>query len=435
MKPSHSFREWRARDGRRFIIVLCAIVLFTGCRPKPEVPAVPVNELDSHLSAGINDARSRVAASPTDAEAWGRYGQYLDAAEFHAEAMRCYAEAHRLDPASPGWPHLLGLLELQGDHEKALLHLRTAARLAGATNDAPRLRIVQALIERGRFQRAQTELEPWLAQAPHHPAGRLEWARLQLATGHERAAAEALAPCVTNPFTARPAILLLSQIRARQGSNEVAAALARRATTMPKPFDWPDPFLREVQALRADRARRADRANGLISQQRFSEADTILKELLAQNPEDAEALLLMGRSLLQQRKCAEAEEFFRAHLKTSPDSLNGLTQLGLALMCQQRWPAASGTFERVIGIKPDLAQGHANLAVVRSRMGDGAAAIRSYRDALRCSPGDANAHAGLAEELARAGDNEAALDHARRSLAIDPAQERAKNLLKQLEPK
>ena len=170
---------------------------------------------------------------------------------------------------------------------------------------------------------------------------------------------------------------------------------------MPRPFDWPDPFLREVQALRNDREKMADQGNALIQQQRTKEAAPILAGMLKATPDDPEGLLLLGRLRYLEKNCPEAENALLRHLALQPNSLNGLMQLGLSLLCQQRWREAAEVFEKAVALKPDFAQGHSNLGYARSRSGDGGGAIRSYRTALRCNPGDVNLHISLAEELAR----------------------------------
>lgn len=404
-------------------------------RSPPSLPPVPATDLDPALRQLLESARSVAEASPASAEGWGRYGQTLEAADAPAEARICYARAAELDPSAARWPHLLGLLQLQDDPEAGLANLARAVAVPTATNDAPRVRLVQALVERGRFEDARPHLDVLLARLPNHAAARLELARIQLAGQQVTAAAESLAPCLTNPHTARPAMLLLSQVRAREGLSDEARALAGRAAGLPRPFDWPDPFQREVQALRPDRARQAEQVHALLGQRRYPEADALLAKLLQARPEDPELLLLAGRSLLQQRRCPEAEARFRAHLRASPDSLNGLIQLAISLLCQQRWADAEGVLEQAIAVKPDFAQAHANLGLARSRLGNSAGAIRSYRDALRCTPGDPNHHAALAEELARTGDRTEALRHADQALAIDPAHARARAVRERLTPR
>jgi tetratricopeptide (TPR) repeat protein len=399
-----------------------------GCTREPEAdpPTVPAGALDLGLSNALATARQAVVAARESAEAWGRFGQALDAAEYGVEARACYGRAAALDPASARWPHLLGLLQLQDEPEAAFASLGRAVELAGSSNDAPRLRLAQALIERGRFAAATNHLGLLLGTNPNHPAARLELARVRFAEDRWSEAGDLLGPGLTNVYTARAATMLLSQVRAREGRSAEAVELARRAAAMPRAFDWPDPYLREVQSLRVDRARMADRVNQLLAQRRLTEAGGVVSNALQRVPDDPEALLLAGRVLLLERSCTEAEERFRSHLRVVEGSLNGLVQLSLSLLCQQRWADAARVLEQAIALKPDLAPAHANLGLARSRQGDTAGAIRSYREALRCSPGDAGAHAALADELARAGERAEALRHAEQALELEPGHPRAR---------
>ena len=410
-------------------------LMFTACSRSPQPPMASSPSLDPSLEAGIESARRAVLTSPQSAEHWGKLGQGFQAAEFFPEARVCYARAVELDPKSPRWAHLLGLLELQEEPEAALAHLARAAELAGLQPDAPRLRLAQALVERGRFEDATRQLDMLLQANPTHPGARLEMARIHLTRGETDRAAADLATCLTNGYTARSALLLLAQIRQRQGKTEEAAGLSRRASGMPRPFDWPDPFLREVQGLRGDRQKLADQANGFLMQQRLPETEFALSRLLAVAPDDPEGLLLLGRLRYQQQQCAAAEAALRRHLATQPNSLNGLMQLALAQLCQQRWKEGATTLRQIVALKPDFAQAHANLAYTLSRDGDAQGAIRSYRDALRSSPGDVNAHIALADELFRAHQTAEARDHAHRALELAPNDPRARQLLDRLAPR
>lgn len=261
-----------------------------------------------------------------------------------------------------------------------------------------------------------------------HAAAHLEWARIRFAQHQESEASTWLTPCLTNPFTARPAMLLLSQIRAREGRSELAGQIARKAGAMPKPFDWPDPYQREVQGMRQGWTFRADRVQSLLAQGRLAEAEAELKVFREEAPENTEGLLLAGRLSLQRRNCAEAEARFRDHVRLAGETVNGLNQLSLALLCQQKWAEAQDVLATLLRLKPDFAQAHANLAIARSRSGDSGGAIASYREAVRHAPEDAGSHAGLAEEYARIGKREEALSQVDRALFLDPQQVRAKAL-------
>jgi tetratricopeptide (TPR) repeat protein len=412
--------------GLRVVLLLFAMCALDGCSRETPPPDVPLTSLDPSLARMIQTSRQAILIQANSADAWGHLGEAFHAAEFHAEAQTCYARAAQLDFRSARWPHLLGLLQLQDLPDAALANLNRATELAGTTTDAPRLRLAQALVERGRFREAAIHLNALLDGNAGHAAARLELARVRLAENQLASAAEILQPCITNAYTGRAAHFLLGQIRAREGNAEVATALARQAAAMTRPSDWPDPFLREVQNLRADRSKLSEQANLLLIQRRFPEAEAILADLLMKLPDDAEALLLLGRLRIQQRRCAEAEPLFRRHLAVQTNSLNGLVQLGLALFCQQHWNDAAAAFERAVVLKPDFAQAHYNLGLARARSHDSAGAIRSYREALRCSPGDAATHAALAEELILVGHFDEALTHADRALAVETNHPKAK---------
>lgn len=408
-------------------VCLLAVVFWVNCTRVPEPPVIHTDTLDESSRQAVQRLRQEVVNRPSSADTWGGLGQLLDALQFSHEAEICYARAAELDPHSARWRHLLALQQLPHDLDTAISNLTRAADLA-PTNDISRLRLVQALIERGRLGEATNELQKLLQRQPNHPAARLELGRALFVQGQTADMERVLSPSLTNAFTARQGLLVLSQAEARAGRVERAGALAERAAGLPRPFDWPDPFLREVQALRPQRAELADKASSLLARGRIAEAEQAIEELRVRFPQEPESLLLFGRLRLQQQKYGEAEAAFRQYLERNSESVNGLFQLSLALLRQQRWPAAATVLQRVIAGKPDFAQAHANLALARSRAGDTTGAIRSYRDALRCRPGDAPTHLALAEELARTGARKEAHDEIDLALQIDPKSERALKL-------
>ena len=405
-------------------------VLKFGLRSQP--PSVNLDSIDLSLANRIQTARAAVLAAPRLGAAWGKLGEALHAAEFSREARFCYSNAVAAEANNYRWPYLLGLLELQDNPDTAVHHLSRSVELAGGAAEGPRFQLARALIERGHLPRAEPVLKALLAANPGHAAAHVELARVYLARNALRDATLELQPALTNQFTMRAALLLAAQIAQRNGQAEDASQLSRRAASLPRPFDWPDPVLREVQSLRTDRARLADQANALLQQQRASEAEAVLAQLLNTFPDDAEGLLLLGRLRYIQRRCPEAEAALRRHLIARTNSLNGMIQLGLALLCQEKWTNAAETLELAVRLKPDFGQAYNNLAVARSRAGDVPGAVRAWREALRCNPGDINAHIGLAEELANAGGVEEAREHVRRAAEINPNDPRVRAAREQL---
>ena len=424
---------------RLLLIALLGVVL-NACQPPtpsatpgPHPPEVKLDLLDPYLAAGITGARSNVLATPQSAAAWGHLGQALHAAEFNLDARVCYQRAAELETASVRWVHLLGVVQLQHEPDAALSNLTRAVELAGAQADASRVHLARALVERGLHDEAMKQIQILLAAEPQHAAARLEQARVQLARNQPDLADASLVPCITNMFTARPAMLLLSQVRQRQGKGDEAAAISRRALAMPRNYDWPDPFLRDVQALRADRQKLQDRVNAFLMQKRLPEAASALEMMFKAFPEDPESWLLLGRLRFLERKCDEAETAYRRHLAMRTNSLNGLIQLALAQLCQEQWTNAIGTLQQTVALKPDFAQAHYNLGYAWSRAGQPELAIRGYREALRCNPGDANTHAALAEELLRAGKRGEAVMELNRVLELNPGNQKARQALERLQ--
>jgi tetratricopeptide (TPR) repeat protein len=418
------------------VMVIAVVCLCLGCgkTKDPEPPTISVESLDPTLAGLIKRSREAVLAAPESAETWGKLGQSFHVAEFFREAQECYRRAIALDASSPRWIHLLSLLQLQEQPDDAIRGLVRAAELAGTQPDAPRVRLIQALVERGRYDEAAEPIRSLLARNPGHVAARLESARVSLARNEADRAAEALEPCLTNAFTMRPATLLLAQVRQRQGDGVAAAELSRRAARMPRPFDWPDPFFREVQGLRIDhRQKLTEQINGMLMQQRFKEAEAALAPLLKTDANDPEVLLMLGRLRFLERKCPEAEEVFRRLLTIQPGSLNGLMQLSLAILCQQRWSDAVVPLRQIISLKPDFTQAHYNLGYALAQLGDSPAAIRSYREALRSSPGDMAAHLALAEELFLSGQREAAFSQLNRAAELNPEDPRVPVLRERLQ--
>jgi tetratricopeptide (TPR) repeat protein len=420
------------------LCVACLVLaawLSSGCggSMRPEPPAISLTSLDSGLADLLQRSRDAVVATPKSADAWGKLGQAFHVAEFSREAQECYRRAIALDASSPRWIHLLSLLQLQEQPDEAIRGLARAAELAGTQPDAPRVRLIQALVERGRYDEAVESIRSLLARNPSHLAARLESARVSLARNEVDRAAAALEPCLTNAYTMRPAMLLLAQVRQRQGDSVAAAELSRRAARMPRPFDWPDPFLREVQNLRIDQQSLTDQVNGLLMQQRLKEAEAALAPLLKSRPNDPEVLLMLGRLRFLERNCPEAEGVFRRLLTIQPESLNGLMQLSLAILCQQRWSDAVAPLRRIISLKPDFTQAHYNLGYALARLGDAPGAIRSYREALRSSPGDMAAHLALAEELFLSGQRDAAFSQLSRAAELNPEDPRIPKLRERLQ--
>lgn len=426
---------------RRFVSSILLLGVFvglqSGCSPERiELPAVTTIGLSPEWQQSLEAARAEVGSNRLSAEAWGTLGQKYQAVELNDGALACYREAQRLQPKEQRWWHLSGSLKLLDQTESALSDLRTAIQTAtnSELREVSRFLLGRSLLEVGRSTEAATELRSLIQDSPHHAGAKLTLARIEHSQRRWPEAESLLSACLTNPYTARPAVLLLSQVRLGQRRPEDAQRLSRQGLAAPRSSEWPDPFLREVLRFKEGSAGEEDRANSLLSQGRLAEAEQLIHALIKRFPSDGNSHLLLGRLRLQQRRCEEAEKALRRHLELSPESFNGEAQLGLALICQQQWARAIQALRQAVTLKPDSAQVHHNLGIALSRSGDSVQAVESFREALRYNPQDAGTCALLADTLAKLDQRAEAKRYVQRALQLNPKQPRALELQKSLPP-
>ena len=132
--------------------------------------------------------------------------------------------------------------------------------------------------------------------------------------------------------------------------------------------------------------------------QRLSEAEAVVREVLAADPMHAEAHNILGMILFREDDMAGAEKQFQSALR------------------YDRW----------------MADAHANLAAVADARGDLTGALREYDAAIQLAPRNADFLYGLAHTLAQHGLTNDVRRTLQRALEVDPGFEAAKKLLDQL---
>lgn len=162
------------------------------------------------------------------------------------------------------------------------------------------------------------------------------------------------------------------------------------------------------------------RAGAAIELRRPAEARSILEQVLARDPSDAEALLLLARA------CTDEQDFARAHLLTrsasaaAPDDLDIL--VGCADVARESYDLEAAHFwaSRALEIAPDSTAALNVMSLVQTQRGQGAEAVVYAEEALRHSPSDPDllVAQGLALDTAgRLGD---ATAYYVRALELDP---------------
>ncbi len=413
---------------------LLAGLLLVSCQPRdPLPPAIPTLGLDPAVSKLIETTIAEVRAAPRSGDAWGKLGSVLIHYEFVDETRAAFERAEALSPGDPRWPHLHALAASTRDMAVATEKFRRAAALAGNQPDAPRLRLAQALAERGLNEEAEAQFQALLQLAPKHPPALLGLARLRHAQARRAEATNHLSGCLRDPHTARSAHALLAAIQQTLGNAPAAEAAARASSTLPADLPWPDPWWAEALTFRVGRKAMIEDATALLDRGKAADAVATLKRATREYPEDDEVWYLLGWALNQQQRPADAESALREHLRLSPQSPKGHAQRAVALLAQQRHAEAIVDLQAALKLKPTWRELHSNLGFASVQLGRDEEAIGHFRDALALDPSYLPTYAALGQLLDRRGERGEAKRLLQQALELEPADARIQSMLRKLE--
>ena len=131
-------------------------------------------------------------------------------------------------------------------------------------------------------------------------------------------------------------------------------------------------------------------------------------------------LMLQALSHHRAGQYPEAESLCRRVLAEYPNHADALHVLGVISSQRGQFPEAYTLFRRAISVNPRSADYHNNLAVVLERLGKFADAETAYRNALILRPGDAEIHKNLSNVYRRNGKIDAAVAELETAVRVNP---------------
>jgi Tfp pilus assembly protein PilF/glycosyltransferase involved in cell wall biosynthesis len=134
---------------------------------------------------------------------------------------------------------------------------------------------------------------------------------------------------------------------------------------------------------------------------RVSEAEEAYQRIIASEPNNWEALHLLGVVRHQQAKHAEALELIGRAIQIGPGNAAIHNNYGAVLLSLRQYSEADASFRRALAIRPDYADALANLGMAQAALGDEAGAEKSYRLALQFQAWHRDALTRLASLLER----------------------------------
>jgi tetratricopeptide (TPR) repeat protein len=362
------------------VIVLCAGL------PTDTPAAEDLSRLIAELSQAWQQGRSKDIADRFD-EALQRipqnyhvhkaYGDFLTANRRNQEALTAYRRAAELAPDALDvhWA-TWSLLDRLGAQDQAILRLKEIVRL-DPNNPLAHLRLAKALRNVDRLEESVDSFQRAVELDPEHDVYRLQYAR-------------ALFDVLRYDEARREVETVLAH--APRDSPEAAAAQNLIGVVRGDSADkgMRDNYSKHITIRGVDMAARGKqwaltrgKAWQLMREERYAEAEPVLREVLRIDPGDHKALYDLGLTLMELGRYDEAIASFREGIRQTkfaewyPDSLY---QIGRCLAKLGRWEEARARFERVIEIQdwrtdtvygmtfPDLRAVRASLEEARAHL-------------------------------------------------------------------
>ena len=406
------------------------------------LPDVPGGAPD--LTAALQALHDSATANPDDAEHRGRLAMAYDVNGFEHRAIVVYGQAAVLEPDEFNWPYFRALLQarVDTDYEGALASLDAAIAIDDGYVPAwlsrgEWLRVLGRLDEaRGAYQRA-TDLG---AGAP----GTVGLARLLLDADRFDEAAAILEPL--NAQSPDPRIdAQLARAYRGLGREDDARIAAARAGTTTSSMQWLDPRLAErapyiagfrnrllhaqnviqagrprdalaiAEALAAERSGDVEALNTLVwanaALERFGEVQSILRDALAEHPEEPRLHQMMANAYLERGDVDKARQHLEAIIAFAPENARALEELGWLVARQGETDEGIALLERAL----DSGAREPKQVLYRLGLLDGSAgrwqrAAGRFRDAGRVDAAFTMAFVHLGRCLAEAGDFDAAIE-------------------------
>lgn len=172
-----------------------------------------------------------------------------------------------------------------------------------------------------------------------------------------------------------------------------------------------------------------DRALELHRAGRLEEAEALYRRVLQLQPEQPDALHLLGVLAFQGGRHDEAVARIRQALALRPRWAEAHNNLGLALQGQGRLEQAVTAYQQALQLNPALSDARVNLGVIFLEEGKTAEALAAFTDAVRLTPDSADAHYNLGNALSGLGRWSEAIAAYQRAIDLAPEYTEAHNNL------
>ena len=153
---------------------------------------------------------------------------------------------------------------------------------------------------------------------------------------------------------------------------------------------------------------------------RYAEAETLYRQILAVQPQNADVLHLLGVLAHQVGRNDAAVELIQKALALAPDAPAYHSDYGEVCRQLGRTQEAIAACRRALELMPDYADAHYNLGNALVADGRYEQAVESYRRTVQLMPAFAGAQNNMGVALTKLGRNEEAIEHFRLAAVLMP---------------
>jgi predicted TPR repeat methyltransferase len=162
---------------------------------------------------------------------------------------------------------------------------------------------------------------------------------------------------------------------------------------------------------------------------RLPEAEAIYLKLLAEQPDNSDALHYLGVLRMGQRRREEAIELVTKSLKLAPRNAHAWNSLGNMTAATGKLGAAEFAYQSALELQPDFLEALYNLGNLQRRMRKREEALQSFRRVVELNPRLSVAHENIAMLLFRLRRTEEATAAFQRWVEADPGNPIARHML------
>lgn len=133
----------------------------------------------------------------------------------------------------------------------------------------------------------------------------------------------------------------------------------------------------------------------LIKSQKYSTACELLQQLLEDDPNDEDALELLGMANFFQKSLSTAREYFERLTQVNPSNTQAWVNLGAILNRSGEFKKATEVLRRAIQRNRKCVEAYYNMGIAQRGQQMNSMAISAYKEALKLAPDMIDAHINL----------------------------------------